>query len=74
MKALPILAALLPWGGGLSGGPLSGGVLSAQESGAGTAPAPVSTVLPVETFRLDNGLTVVLSEDHSAPVTAVSVW
>ena len=73
-SALPILAAFLSWGGGLSGGPLFSGVLSAQESGAGTSPAPVSAVLPVETFQLDNGLTVVLSEDHSAPITAVSVW
>ena len=52
---------------------LYGAVLSAQESGVG-ASAPVAAVLPVETFRLDNGLTVVLSEDHSAPVTAVSMW
>ncbi len=34
----------------------------------------MAAVLPVETFQLGNGLTVVLSEDHSAPVTAVSVW
>ena len=25
-------------------------------------------------FRLDNGLTVVVHEDHKAPVVAVSVW
>ena len=72
--ALPVLAALLPWGGGLSGGPRSGGGLVAQELVTGSSPAPVSAVLPLETFQLANGLTVVLSEDHSAPVAAVSVW
>jgi len=29
---------------------------------------------PVEQFRLDNGLRVVLSEEHSAPVVAVAVY
>ncbi len=27
-----------------------------------------------ETYRLDNGLRVILSEDHSTPVAAVNVW
>jgi predicted Zn-dependent peptidase len=30
--------------------------------------------VPVETFRLENGLRVVLSEDHSVPVVAVNLW
>jgi len=30
--------------------------------------------IPVETFRLPNGLLVTLSEDHSAPITAVNLW
>lgn len=30
--------------------------------------------LPVERYQLPNGLTVLLSEDHSAPVVAVDVW
>ncbi|MEZ4704544.1 MAG: pitrilysin family protein [Bdellovibrionota bacterium] len=30
--------------------------------------------LPYQTFVLDNGLTVVVHEDHKAPVVAVSVW
>lgn len=52
-----------------------GGGLSAQDGGVvASTSAPVAAVLPVETFRLDNGLTVVLSEDHTTPVTAVSVW
>lgn len=30
--------------------------------------------LPLETFRLDNGLRVVVSEDHSTPIVAVEMW
>lgn len=30
--------------------------------------------LPLESYRLDNGLLVTLSEDHSAPVVAVNLW
>jgi zinc protease len=39
---------------------------------AAAAPAP-SPVLAFETFRLENGLTVVLHEDHTAPIVAVHV-
>jgi len=30
--------------------------------------------IPVETFQLDNGLFVSLSEDHTAPIVAVNLW
>jgi zinc protease len=30
--------------------------------------------IPVDTFRLANGLFVTLSEDHSAPIVAVNLW
>src|SRR4051794_23740711 len=30
--------------------------------------------IPIETFRLDNGLFVTLSEDHTAPIVAVNLW
>jgi predicted Zn-dependent peptidase len=30
--------------------------------------------LPIETFRLANGLFVTLSEDHTAPIVAVNLW
>lgn len=30
--------------------------------------------IPIETFRLDNGLPVTLSEDHTAPLVAVNLW
>ncbi len=30
--------------------------------------------IPIETFRLSNGLFVTLSEDHTAPIVAVNIW
>jgi predicted Zn-dependent peptidase len=30
--------------------------------------------IPIETFHLDNGLFVTLSEDHTAPIVAVNFW
>ena len=30
--------------------------------------------IPIETFHLGNGLFVVLSEDHTAPIVAVNLW
>lgn len=30
--------------------------------------------LPIDTFQLDNGLRVTLSEDHTAPLVAVNLW
>jgi predicted Zn-dependent peptidase len=30
--------------------------------------------IPIETFRLPNGLQVILSEDHTAPIVAVNLW
>jgi zinc protease len=30
--------------------------------------------IPIDTFRLDNGLFVTLSEDHTAPIVAVNLW
>ena len=30
--------------------------------------------VPVDSFRLDNGLRVTLSEDHTAPIVAVNLW
>ena len=30
--------------------------------------------IPFDTFKLDNGLTVVVHEDKKAPVVAVSIW
>src|SRR5438552_9512632 len=30
--------------------------------------------IPIESYRLDNGLTVVLSEDHASPIVATNLW
>ncbi|MFL5606327.1 MAG: M16 family metallopeptidase [Gemmatimonadaceae bacterium] len=30
--------------------------------------------IPIETFQLSNGLRVILSEDHTAPLVAVNLW
>jgi zinc protease len=30
--------------------------------------------IPIDTFTLDNGLRVTLSEDHTAPIVAVNLW
>lgn len=38
-----------------------------------TFPAAAATI-PIEHYRLGNGLNVVLNEDHSAPLVAVNVW
>jgi zinc protease len=39
------------------------------------AQAPAATIkIPFETYQLPNGLTVVLSPDHTSPTIAVSVW
>ncbi|MFI5490981.1 M16 family metallopeptidase [Actinoplanes sp. NPDC051859] len=40
-------------------------------------PAPVTGTgypWPIETARLDNGLRIVVSEDHTAPVVCVNLW
>ena len=34
----------------------------------------VSIDIPYEKFVLDNGLTLIVSEDHKAPIVAVNVW
>lgn len=47
-------------------------LLSAPTSGAGQASG--LPALPIDTFTLDNGLLVIVSEDHSAPVVAIQVW
>jgi len=51
----------------------------AQSGDPGAQAAPVSDLLagiqiPHQTFTLDNGLTVIVHEDHSNPIVAVSVW
>ena len=54
---------------------LSASALAAPEP----APAPLSQLIadvtiPHQEFTLPNGLRVIVSEDHKAPIVAVSVW
>src|SRR5689334_23283959 len=49
-------------------------LLSAVIGGAAAAAAPDAIDIPFTRFTLPNGLTVVVHEDHKAPVVAVSVW
>src|SRR5690242_11129896 len=49
-------------------------MLTAGLGGAASAAAPDTIDIPFTKFTLPNGLTVVVSEDHKAPVVAVSVW
>jgi zinc protease len=50
-------------------------VLVAPPTGAAGDPAAgLGIDIPVESFVLDNGLTVLVHEDHKAPIVAVNVW
>jgi predicted Zn-dependent peptidase len=49
----------------------------APPSAAGAAPAPpvpIRVAIPFEKYSLENGLEVILHEDHRTPVVAVNVW
>src|SRR5678809_500882 len=48
--------------------------LSAPLLGQKKSPASDSIKIPFETYKLANGLTVILSEDHTTPTVAVDVW
>jgi len=48
--------------------------LLALAVGASAVTAQTGGRIDFETYRLDNGLRVILSEDHSTPVVAVNVW
>ena len=43
-------------------------------SASGLARAAATVAIPYETFRLDNGLTVVVHTDRKAPIVAVNLW
>lgn len=55
---------------------ISLGVVSAKaESIAGEDPfAGMQIDIPTKSFKLNNGLTVVVHEDHSAPLVAMDIW
>ncbi len=50
-------------------------VVSTAAPLAAAAPAsPVAVEIPYQKFVLDNGLTLLVHEDHKAPIVAVNVW
>lgn len=51
----------------------AGALVAAGLAVAATA-APMPVAMPFTRFTLPNGLTVVVHEDHKAPVVAVSIW
>src|SRR5919197_586352 len=38
------------------------------------APAPPAITIPYQRFVLNNGLTLLVHEDHKAPIVAVNIW
>jgi len=48
--------------------------LAAALGGSERTAAQEIPPIPIETFTLENGLEVIVSEDHSSPVAAVSMW
>ena len=63
-----LAAAALAVAGALASPPL---LFSQQGAASGSAN---SIRIPFERYTLPNGLTVILSEDHSTPTVAVNVW
>jgi zinc protease len=61
LTLLPVLAAL--------------GAAPAVAAHAGPPPDSVAVpIIPVQRFVLPNGLTVLISPDHTAPIVAVTIW
>ncbi|HEY0180399.1 MAG TPA: pitrilysin family protein [Dokdonella sp.] len=54
--------------------PIAAALLTLCLARGATAAAPDAVDIPFTRFTLPNGLTVIVSEDHKAPVVAVSVW
>ena len=54
--------------------PLSGVLLLGPIHSAAQTAAPAAIDIPYQRFVLPNGLTVIVHEDHKAPIVAVNVW
>jgi hypothetical protein len=68
-----LLSGTLLSGTVLSGALLSGALLSAALGATAQAAEPPLQI-PFEKTELDNGLDLILSEDHSVPFVWVEVW
>jgi len=53
---------------------LSFSLLLAAAAQAAEPKAPPAVDIPYTKFTLQNGLTVIVHEDHKAPIVAVNVW
>src|SRR5246127_5985750 len=54
---------------------LAGGLLVAMlAAGTGAFAQTKDVDIPYQKFVLDNGLTLIVHEDHKAPIVAVNVW
>ncbi len=54
--------------------PMTGSLGLPSAASAGAADAAARIDIPFRTFVLANGLTVLVHEDHKAPIVAVNVW
>jgi zinc protease len=52
--------------------PCNGAYAKTKTEAAPVAPPPIE--IPFQRFVLDNGLTLIVHEDHKAPIVAVNVW
>src|SRR6476619_2974611 len=67
-----ISVLMLALGAALGGGLVCAPVDSRPATSAAHAAAPLD--IPYERFILPNGLTVLVHEDHKAPIVSVAVW
>ena len=51
-----------------------GGLLGLALVATAAAAADLDVEIPYESFTLDNGLTLIVHEDHKAPIVAVNIW
>jgi len=75
MKALSLLLSSMIVIAGCAAAPNSGSKpAAAQPAVPAAAPALPAVDIPYSRFVLDNGLTLIVHEDHKAPVVAVNIW
>ncbi|AXK73340.1 insulinase family protein [Lysobacter sp. TY2-98] len=72
MSRLPLRLTALALGVAFAVG--TPATLLASPTAATAAPAKAALDIPYQRFVLPNGLTVLVHEDHKAPVVAVAVW
>ena len=56
------------------GGPTAAQQVARAATSAAETPTPAKLTVPYSLFRLPNGLTVILHEDHTVPIVTVNMW